>query len=244
MTDATRDDQFFTEHFSPVKEGDTQPYMQIVGEPADRASLFAKIVQLNKSVKKLKHTGKFNAGNTKYTYATEADVIEPIAKALADAGIATIPSVVEQWWHDLPGKYGANRVCTVHAQMLLADSETGAYIVAHTFSTAANGDKASNAAFTTAIKYLLAKLTLVAFGDDADEYTVDGDKADGSAKPKAKAKSAPRAASQDARDKLMNEIVEAGKGEDAKAHLKANKLAWSKLTDNQLTEIRSLLLEG
>ena len=228
----TRADEFNVEHFAP--NGDQQPYLQIIGEPSERAPLFAKLVQVNKSLKKLKHTGNFSAGNTKYTYATEADVIEPIAAALAKVGLATVPSVVEQWWHDLPGKYGTNRVCTVHAQLLIADSETGAYIVAHTFSTAANGDKASNAAFTTAIKYLLAKLALVAFGDDADEYTADGEKA-GGAKPKAVA----RPASKDKLDALMGEIKEADKGDAVKAWLKANKLAWSKLTDTNITDLRA-----
>lgn len=228
----TRADEFNVEHFAP--NGEQQPYLQIIGEPSERAPLFAKLVQVNKQLKKLKHTGNFSAGNTKYTYATEADVIEPIAAALAKVGLATVPSVVEQWWHDLPGKYGTNRVCTVHAQLLLADSETGAYIVAHTFSTAANGDKASNAAFTTAIKYLLAKLALVAFGDDADEYTADGEKA-GGAKPKA----APRPASKDKLDALMAEIKDADKGDDVKAWLKANKIAWSKMTDGDILKLRA-----
>lgn len=231
-----RGNDFHTEHFAPP--GDQQSYIQIIGEPNERAPLFAKLVQVNKALKKLKHTGKFSAGNTKYTYATEADVIEPIAAALGKVGLATVPSVVEQWWHDLPGKYGTNRVCTVHAQLLLADSETGAYIVAHTYSTAANGDKASNAAFTTAIKYLLAKLALVAFGDDADEYTADGEKAGGARKPAA----APaRPASKEKLDALMEEVKAADKADEIKAHLKANKISWSKLTDAQMSEIRALL---
>lgn len=229
-----RSNDFHTESFTSGSE--QQTYIQIIGDPADRAALFSKLVQVNKAVKKLKHTGNFSAGNTKYTYATESDVIEPIAAALGKAGLATVPSVVEQWWHDLPGKYGTNRVCTVHAQLLLADSETGAYIVAHTYSTAANGDKASNAAFTTAIKYLLAKLALVAFGDDADEYTVDGDKAS-VAKPKQPA----RTANKDRLDKLMKEVVAAGKGEDVKAWLKEEKIQWSKLTDAQMDDVRDML---
>ena len=237
-----RADEFNTEHFSPTVAGaEQQPYVQIVGEPSERAPLFAKLVEVNKAVKKLKQTGKFNAGNTKYDYATEADVIEPIAAALAKHGLATIPNVVEQWWHDLPGKYGTNRVVTVHAQLVIADSETGAYIVAHTYSTAANGDKASNAAFTTAIKYLLAKLALVAFGDDADAYTVDGDKADGSAKPKAKA-AAPKAAPKKEGDALISDIKDAGKNEEAKAYLKEHGLKFSAMTSKQIKDMRNEVL--
>lgn len=241
----TRTDEFNTEHFTPP--GEQQAYIQIVGDASERAPLFAKLVKVNTAVKKLKQTGKYSAGNTKYDYATEADVIEPIAAALAKSGLATVPSVVEQWWHDLPGKYGTNRVCTVHAQLLIADSETGAYVVAHTYSTAANADKASNAAFTTAIKYLLAKLALVAFGDDADEYTVDGSKADGSKAPAPKAKQAPAAVKsvgKDVLDALMEEIANAEAGDRVKGLLKEKRWTWSKLTEEQVAAIRVKINEA
>lgn len=231
-----RSNEFNLEHLGAG--GDQQTYIQIIGEPSERAPLFAKLVKLNSLVKKLKHTGNYAAGNTKYTYATEADVIEPIAEALAQVGIATVPSVVEQWWQDLPGKYGTNRVCTVHAQLVLADSETGAYIVAHTYSTAANGDKASNAAFTTAIKYLLAKLALVAFGDDADEYTLEGEKASA---VKSRAKKTTPTVSSEKLEALTKRINETGAGDAVKKHLKENKLAWSKLTERDLHAINELV---
>jgi hypothetical protein len=219
------------EHFRPA--GDTTPYIQIVGEPADRASLFMKLAQLNKSLKKIKHTGNFDAGNTKYSYATESDVIEPIAAVLGKVGLATVPNVVEQWWHDIPSKYNINRVCTVHAQLLIGDTDTGAYIVAHTYSTAANGDKASNAAFTTAIKYLLAKLTLVAFGDDADEYSIDGKKA-----------AAPRSATKAKLDALHKKVKEAGAEDAVKKYLKDNTVSWSKMTEQQVQDVEKIIEQG
>lgn len=234
MTDTNRADNFHTDHFSFGGEG--QPYIQVVGEPSALGPLFAKLVRVNSAVTKLKHTGNFAAGNTKYSYATEADVIEPIAQALATAGLATIPSVVAQHWHDLPGKYGTNRVCTVHAQMVIGDSETGAYIVAHTYSTAANGDKASNAAFTTAIKYLLAKLALVAFGDDADEYTIDGQKA--TATPKRGAK---RGVSADTLNVLSEKVKAANASEIVKDYLKDKGWKWTALTDSQVAAITELV---
>jgi hypothetical protein len=235
MTDSTRSDTFHTDHFSFGGEG--QPYIQVVGEPQALGPLFAKLVSVNSAITKLKHTGKFAAGNTKYSYATEADVIEPIAQALATAGLATIPSVVEQYWHDLPGKYGTNRVCTVHAQMVIGDSETGAYVVAHTYSTAANGDKASNAAFTTAIKYLLAKLALVAFGDDADEYTIDGEKAVGTTTKKGRQPSASKAEL----DALTTRIKETNSSDAVKAYLAENNLTWSRLTASELRSVTELV---
>lgn len=232
-----RSSEFNLERFS---SGEHPTYIQINGEASERASLFAKLVQVNKSVKRLQHSGKYAAGNTRYTYATETDVVEPIAAALAKAGLATIPSVVEQWWHDLPGKYGINRVCTVHAQLMIADSETGAYIVAHTYSTAANGDKASNAAFTTAIKYLLAKLALVAFGDDADEFTAEGERADGSIRMSGSA--AGKRLNKDERDDLELTIREAGHGDAVKKWVRKNKVVWSKITDKQVVALNEFLL--
>ncbi len=222
--------------------------IRIEGSPSERASLFLKLAGVNRAVVKLKQTGKFSAGNTNYKYATEADVIEPIAKALGELGLATIPSVVGQHWHDLPGRYNNNRVCTVHAELMIGDADTGAYVVASTYSTAANSDKASNAAFTTAIKYLLAKLALVAFGDDADDYTLDGQVAAAdmkkTAKPTAKAttkKPAAPAISRDKLEDLQQRVKDAGQGEDVKGWLKTNKISFFKMTQEQFDEVEKMI---
>jgi len=230
----TRSDEF---HIEQLIDG-RDPYIEVIGDPSDRASLFLKLSQVNDAVRMLGKSGKFNAGNTKYDYATEADVIEPIAHALASVGLATIPGVVNQWWHDLPGKYGTNRVVTVHASMMIGCTTTGAYVVTHTFSTAANGDKASNAAFTTAIKYLLAKLALVAFGDDADAFTADGQAADGS---KAKAEKKPAPVSKGKLDDLANRVKDAGAGDAVKKYLSKDAIMWSKMTASQLKAIEVII---
>jgi hypothetical protein len=244
MSDTGRSSEFHHETFTDADLG-TVPRIEIHGEPADRAKLFGKLVQVNAMIPKLKHTGQFNAGKTKYTYATEADVLEPIAAALAENGLATVPSVVSQHWHDLPGKYGTNRVCTVHAQLMIGCADTGAHVLAHTYSTAANGDKASNAAFTTAIKYLLAKLTLVAFGDDADEYTTDGEKAAGpgagKSKPKAKPKAKSSALTAKQRDDLMNKVVDADLQGKVREWLKAEGISWSKITPEQARHVEGMV---
>lgn len=229
-----RSNEFYMERMGPP--GDQQPYVQIIGEPDALASLFSKVVKVNSAIKKIKHTGNFSAGNTKYTYATESDVIEPVAKAFNESGIAFIPSTAEIFWSDLPGKYGTNRVCTVHAQIILGDSETGAYIVAHAYATAANADKAASAGFTTAIKYFAAKLALVAFGDDADEYTVDGQKA--TATPRRGVK---RAVSEDTLNVLSEKVKAANATQIVKDYLKDNKWKWSDLTDSQVAAITELV---
>lgn len=237
-----RTEDFHMEKMAP--DGDKPPYIQIIGDPADRASVFKKLAAVNKAVKKLKHTGNYSAGSTKYTYATEADVVEPIAAALEKAGLATMPSIVEMWWHDLPGKYGTNRICTVHAQLMVGCTDTGAYIVAHTFSSAANADKATNSAFTTALKYLLAKMALVAFGDDADEYTVEGDHAAGKAaarKPPAKTSPQVRPVAKSVLEELMAEVVDAGAEDAVKAFLKDNKFTWSKMNEAQVEGVRTVI---
>ena len=239
-----RTDAFHHEAFSDTEFG-AVPSIEIHGEPEGRAKLFAKLMNVNALIPKLKHTGQFKAGNTKYSYATEADVLEPIAAALAESGLATIPGVVAQHWHDLPGKYGTNRVCTVHAQLMIGCTETGAHILTHTYSTAANSDKASNAAFTTAIKYLLAKLALVAFGDDADEYTVDGEKAAGpgagKGKPKAKPKAKSSALTAKQRDDLMNKVVDADLQGKVREWLKAEGISWSKITPEQARHVEGMV---
>lgn len=208
--------------------------LKVFGEPEERAALFAKICKVQKSIKVLKHTGKYSSGNTSYTYATERDVLEPISEAMAKNGVAIIPGVVDSWFHDIPSKYNINRVTTVQIQAILGDSETGAYIVTGSRSTAANSDKATNAAFTTAFKYLLAKMAIVAFGDDADEYNLEGAKA-GTQGPKAKPLT-------DAEKKdLTNRIKEAGAGDAVKALMKDKTITFSKITDRQAALVEAVI---
>lgn len=215
-------------------QSDTPVRLSVHGSPEERAALFAKIVKVQKDIKVLAHTGKYDQGTTKYTYATERDVLEPISEAFARAKVAIVPGVVDSWFHDMPSKYNVNRVTTVQIEAILGDAETGAYIVTGSRSTAANSDKATNAAFTTAFKYLLAKLAIVAFGDDADEYTVDGDKA-GSQGPKAKPLTKVE------RDALTARIKEADAGEAVKALMKKHGITFSKLTDVQAKMIEVAL---
>lgn len=223
---------------TPMKPGTEaqQNTIAVVGTPDTLAPLFKKLTKVQRHFKVLKKTGKYDQGKTKYEYATEADVVEPISQKLAAEGIALIPSVVNVWWHDIPSAYNINRVCTVHAQLLIADNETGAYIIASSFSTAANGDKATNAAFTTAVKYFMAKLVGVAFGDDADEYDAEGNKV-GSQKDSAKA------ATKAVKDKLTAQIKEHGLNEDVKAWMKENGVSFTKLNVGQAAAMQKLIDE-
>lgn len=224
---ATRADEIQLEHMDSQHDNSIQAH----GSPEALASLFSKIAKVQKKVKVLKHTGKFNAGSTKYSYATERDVVEPISNAFAAENVALIPSVVDSWWHDIPTKYNTNRVTTVQVQTLIGDGDTGAYVVAGARSTAANADKATNAAFTTAVKYQLAKLAVVAFGDDADEYTLDGDKAGTS----------PKALTKAQREVLANEISASGKGDEVKDLMKSERITFSKVNSEQAERIRKVL---
>lgn len=211
---------------------DSPVRLSVHGDPEARAALFKKIVKVQKDIKVLKHTGRYKQGSTDYTYATERDVLEPISEAFAKGGVAIVPGVVDSWWHDIPSKFGVARTTTVQIEAILGDAETGAYIITGSRSTAANADKATNAAFTTAFKYLLAKLAIVAFGDDADEYSIDGEKA-GKQGPKAKA------LTKDERDKLTVAIKESGKGDDIKAWMKTEAVTFSKITDVQSAAMRA-----
>lgn len=212
----------------------TPLHLSVHGEKEDRAALFAKIVKVQKTIKVLGQTGKYDQGNTKYKYASERDVLEPISEAFAKNNVAIVPGIVDSWFHDMPSKYNVNRVTTVQIEAILGDAESGAYIITGSRSTAANADKATNAAFTTAFKYLLAKLAVVAFGDDADEYDVDGNKA-GKQGPKAKP------LTPDERKTLTDEIKNSGKGEEVKELMKKEKITFSKITDVQAEVIRKLI---
>lgn len=217
---------------------DNRVHLSVTGTAEDRASLFGKIVKVQKAIKVLGQTGYYDQPNTKYKYASERDVIEPIGEAFAKNGVAIVPGIVDSWFHDMPSKYSVNRVTTVQIECILGDADTGAFIVTGSRSTAANADKATNAAFTTAFKYLLAKLATVAFGDDADEYSVDGEKA-GTQGPKA------RPLTKGERDALTTRIKESGKGEEVKALMKSKGITFSKLTDVQSALIEALLpVEG
>lgn len=209
-------------------------HLSVHGEPADRAALFAKIVKVQKTVKVLGQTGKYDQGNTKYNYASERDVLEPISEAFAKNNVAIVPGIVDSWFHDMPSKFNVNRVTTVQIEAILGDADTGAYIITGSRSTAANADKATNAAFTTAFKYLLAKLAIVAFGDDADEYDADGNKA-GKQGPKAKLLTKAE------RDKLTTRIKDSGAGDDVKAMMKKQGITFSKVTDVQAQMIEVVI---
>lgn len=217
-----------------VMTSDNPVRLSVHGDAEARASLFKKIVKVQKEVKVLKHTGEFKSNTANYTYASERDVLEPISEAFAKAGVAIVPGVVDSWWHDMPSKYNVNRITTVQIEAILGDSETGAYIITGSRSSAANADKATNAAFTTAFKYLLAKLAIVAFGDDADEYSVDGEKA-GKQGPKAKP------LTKEERDALAAKIKEAGAGDAVKELMKAQKITFSKVTDEQAKAIEVVI---
>lgn len=223
----TRSEKF---NLESMNDG-TAVSIRVEGDAEARAALFKKIVKVQKEVKVLAHTGSYSAGSTNYTYATERDVIEPISDAFSRAGVAIMPGVVGSWWHDMPGRYDANRVTTVQIEALFGDSETGAYLVTGSRSTAANADKATNAAFTTAFKYLMAKAANVAFGDDADEYTADGEKA-GTQGPK------PKALTKQQRDALTKSIQSSGKGEDIKVWMKEEKITFSRITDAEAASLR------
>lgn len=203
--------------------------MHAHGSSKDLALLFKKLVAVNNSITSLPKTGSYSAGATRYTYATEADVIEPISKALADNGVAAIPSAKNQHWHSIPGRHGDISVCSVQVDVMLGDSDTGAYVITSGQSAAANGDKAPNAAYTTALKYALAKIAMVSFGDDADDYDSTGSVA------------RVETISKEQKKKIEDAIKEHGTGDRVKKYLMQNKIRWLSIPT---TAYESLLKEA
>lgn len=197
----------------------------VVGTAEERASLFAKLITVNKSLKSLDKSGKFRSGATKYEYATEADVIEPVAEAYADAGLALAPSCNSQNWFEIPGRNGPQQFCRVEVSLLIGDPDTGAYIQTYGQSAAANGDKAPNSAFTTGLKYLLAKSALVSFGDDADSFAGN-------------AKASVPTVSREKKSEIEKLIAEKGIAEEVKQFIISNKISWTAMTETDHAKLK------
>lgn len=205
-------------------------YELVVGTPEERASLFAKIVEVNKEVTSLSKSGKYRSGATKYEYATEADVIEPVAEAYAKVGLAVVPSCDNQDWFTVEGRNGTQNWCRVEASIVIGDADTGAYVTAKGQSCAANGDKAPNAAFTTALKYLLAKSALVSFGDDADAF-------DGAKTAKVETVSAAK------KKEIESLVAKHGNADEVSKFIHANGISWSAMTEGDHAKLVALFAE-
>lgn len=128
-----------------------------------KTMLYRKMADAMSRLERLPKNGynKFH----KYTYVTDADVMDALRSTLAGVGLAFSVSVVNV-------VRDAQRV-TVEVALTLADADTGETITSVWFGEAndrkGTDDKAIQKAVTAAVKYFLLKAFLVSTGDEAQD---------------------------------------------------------------------------
>lgn len=123
----------------------------------------------------------------KYSYATEADIVEAVRGALAEQGVALVPSIVSLDMKPIvtgdAGREKTKTITLLNVTFTLIDGQSGERFVANWFGTGEDsGDKGPYKAMTGAEKYFLLKLFLIPTGDDP-EVAGEG-KANGNGKGK------------------------------------------------------------
>lgn len=134
----------------------------------NNAKLFGKIAAVMGSVRRLPKTGT----NTydRYDYMTADAIAQHIGSALADAGVAFLPSIVGVETSEYTTAKGATNFRTVvNMQLTFACSETGAtFTILWSGEAIDRSDKSISKAAVSAVKYALIKTFLLSGGDDDD----------------------------------------------------------------------------
>lgn len=111
-----------------------------------------------------------------YDYVQERDVVAAVRSSLLEADLLFVPDIVERVYDEVQGRHGVLQRCRLVLACRLVSAATGQTLLEWRAAGEAidSGDKATAKAVTSAVKYALAKLCLLATGDDpeADE-TVD-----------------------------------------------------------------------
>lgn len=127
--------------------------------PPSGGPVSAKLARVMAHVKRLKKSG--HNKHFGYEFATDADVSDLVRGALAEEGVAFLPSMVGY------ERSGKSIVC--EWAMRFVDGETGDTVEAQWFSEAMDSqDKGLNKAATAAVKYYLLKTFLISTGDEPD----------------------------------------------------------------------------
>lgn len=135
--------------------------------PANRATLYAKIAAVTAAVKRIPKNGVNSFYH--YPYALESDITDGLREIMAEHHLASLPPSVLAWERGDPDAKG-NSLTRVQYRFGLADCETGETVEAIWWGEAQdNADKAFSKAATNALKYFLMKTFLIATGDDPDE---------------------------------------------------------------------------
>lgn len=111
-----------------------------------------------------------------YDYATEADIVGEVRKAMASQALLMVPTVVGVKWDAKTTKSGAEmKICTLRVRFTLFDGESGESLSFEVFGQGEDtGDKSTYKAMTGATKYALLKLFLIPTGDDPENDGTNG----------------------------------------------------------------------
>ncbi|MCY1042670.1 ERF family protein [Corallococcus sp. bb12-1] len=134
-----------------------------------RRSLVRKLAEVMGEVERVPKSGRNDFH--RYDYATEADIVSAVRKAMADRALMLIPSVVKTEWHEVErSKGGKDRLVTLTVQFTLHDGDSGEEKSFEVLGEGQDqGDKATYKALTGAVKYALLKLFLIPTGDDPED---------------------------------------------------------------------------
>ena len=128
------------------------------------------ILEVMQEVGYVQKTGKMSGG-ARYTYASEADLINALRPAMTKAQIIAYPAEVTnveiQQYSTSGGTVMQDRVATIRWFFVHAPSETSISVEV-VGEGSDSGDKASNKAMTAAMKYALRQTFLIETGDDPD----------------------------------------------------------------------------
>lgn len=145
-------------------------------------NLTTKLVKVMNETKRVAKNGRNDFH--KYDYVTEADILEAVRENLVNNNVFIFTSVVQtQKEGDMTS------VMTLHT---LVDGDSGESMEVRGMGQGQDkGDKGSNKAITSAMKYMLMKMFLIPTGDDVEASDADGKSTGG---PKVKAVAAVPAA--------------------------------------------------
>jgi len=134
----------------------------------------------------------------KYSYVTEADILQEVRPALLKHGLVMIPSV-ESISHDEHG----NTHISVRYDVYHESGETLSFVMAgsgNDRNSKGVGDKGIYKALTGCNKYALLKAMQLATGDDPEEEKAEPKKVETKVEPKPEPKPEPKEANQEFED--------------------------------------------
>lgn len=131
-------------------------------------AVFGKVAKVMAAVRTLAKDGNNTYDN--YRYISADNAFETIGKAMADAGLVALPTVVELTTEVGQSAGGKAQLRTlIHGQITLACAETGDTWTSDWYGEGVDrGDKSINKAMTAMMKYYLLRLFMIGSGEDAD----------------------------------------------------------------------------